>query len=228
MTIGQTMRLATLGMLRRPGDTLTTVIDKQRHWLIPITITLVGVLLTTITLMPQMVTAFVRIAPFVQEPSSWISVVVFHGVIGAIGFLLLLSVTGLSWLMQGGVLFLTSRMGRATFSIRQLITLLPWLWLPLAFRAILHSVYQFLGGNLSHNGLSFLSGHPSRLDSLGQFAWHMLWQIDLFMIWHLVLVGVVLYRFAHVTVSRSIDAVMIYGVVSIGILAWLAGWQAGT
>lgn len=228
MTIGQTMRLATLGMLRRPGDTLTTVIGKQRHWLMPITITLIGVFLTTITLAPQMMATFFRNIPSTQEPSSFIGIATIYGFIGTIGFLTLFCIISLSWIIQGGGLFLISRMGKTNFTIHQIITLLPWLWLPLAFRAILHSAYQLLGGNLSHNGLSFLSGHPSQLDSLGQFVWHVLWQIDLFMVWHLVLVGVVFYRFAQLTVSRTIDAVLIYGVVSIGILAWLANWQAGT
>lgn len=73
----------------------------------------------------------------------------------------------------------------------QMVTLVLWCWLPFALRDLVQAVYVVVNGQLPlHKGLSFLVAGSDQVQNAGNLLYGLLSQVDPFLVWHLILVGV--------------------------------------
>lgn len=97
----------------------------------------------------------------------------------------------LTWLFRGAVLFFMSYLLGTDMKYVQMVTLVLWSWLPFALRNLVQAIYIALNGQLVfHAGLSFLVASSDQAQNGGNLIYGLLGQIDLFLVWHLVLVAI--------------------------------------
>ncbi len=210
-------------LLYRPGETLASVLLQRRHWKIPLVTAVVGAGIISAGLVPHLTKALQA-----TTRSASPGMLGAPGVVWTINMVAMLVMLLAHWTFQGLVLMAVSRLGPRPLSRRAILVLVPWLWLPLALRMTAHGFYLLLGGTLVDNGLSFLVPRGQGLTPLSSLSWQFLWQWDLFFLWHLILVGVVLYRFARFNVSRAVDGAILYGLVTALGIALLSVWPMPT
>lgn len=226
LTIPQMLHLLTVGLWRQPQAALQAVEGARRPWLAPTLVTLLGVALLTASALPRMTALMrssgaalsaggARAAALLASPDSAF-------VVGTLGFLLLVV---LCWLGQGLALVLAARLCGQPLALRATLRLMPWLWLPLALRMGVQGLYGLLGGRIFDNGLSFLLSAGAPTARLATLGWQMLWQLDLFFVWHLALVLVALHRPGR-TSARAVDSTLLYGLLALMLLAQVGSfWQ---
>jgi hypothetical protein len=111
--------------------------------------------------------------------------------IGATG--IVLGILGLivTWLLRGVVLFFISYLFGTEYKYKQMVTLVLWSWWPFALRDLVQAVYVLINGQLVTNrGLSFLVASGDQVQDAGNAVYGLLSQVDLFLVWHLLLVAV--------------------------------------
>lgn len=97
----------------------------------------------------------------------------------------------LTWLFRGAVLFFISYLFGTDNRYVQMVTLVLWCWLPFALRDLVQAVYIVINGQLPLNkGLSFLVASSDQAQNAGNLLYGFLSQLDPFLLWHLILVGV--------------------------------------
>ena len=97
----------------------------------------------------------------------------------------------LTWLFRGAVLFFISYLFGTDNRYVQMVTLVLWCWLPFALRDLVQTLYVVVNGQLPLNkGLSFLVASGDQAQNAGNLLYGFLSQVDPFLVWHLVLVGV--------------------------------------
>jgi hypothetical protein len=97
----------------------------------------------------------------------------------------------LTWLFRGAVLFLIGYLFGTDNRYVQMVTLVLWCWLPFALRDLVQAVYVVVNGQLPLNkGLSFLVAGSDQAQNAGNLLYGLLSQVDPFLVWHLILVGV--------------------------------------
>lgn len=107
-----------------------------------------------------------------------------------------------AWFFRGALLFLISYLFGTDNRYMQMVTLVLWTWLPLALRDLVQAIYIVLSGQLVvHRGLSFLVASSDQAQHAGNLLYGLLSQVDVFLVWHLVLVAIAL------TVSTRASAV---------------------
>lgn len=210
LTPTQTMRLLTIDMLRRPGVALVALTTAPHHWRVPLllTILLCGIIAVGATQQMQGIieaisAAQLPISPAVLPVALWL-----------VGAMTLLAMTVGSWLAHSLLLAFLTRFGSQSLGLRAALTLMPWLWLPLLLRMVVQSGFLVFGAEIEHNGLSFLIDNYRQLNSIGLFIWDVLWQIDVFFLWHLALVWVALCRFTKLGPKRVVDVTLLYGLLA--------------
>lgn len=124
----------------------------------------------------------------------------------------------LSWLIAAVILYFATLIAGGDVTFGALFATLPWIWLPFALRDGLQAVYVLVKGALIANqGLSYLVSTGNAVDDAGNLWYNVLSRIDLFTIWHLVLVGVVLCLLPRFSRGKAFFLVLIYAVVSLGL-----------
>jgi hypothetical protein len=111
--------------------------------------------------------------------------------IGATG--IVFGILGLivTWLLRGVVLFFISYLFGTEYKYKQMVTLVLWSWWPFALRDLVQAVYVLINGQLVINrGFSFLVASGDQVQDAGNAVYGLLSQVDLFLVWHLLLVAV--------------------------------------
>jgi hypothetical protein len=112
----------------------------------------------------------------------------FMGATGIVFGILGLIVT---WLLRGVVLFFISYLFGTEYKYKQMVTLVLWSWWPFALRDLVQAVYVLINGQLVINrGFSFLVASGDQVQDAGNVVYGLLSQVDLFLVWHLLLVAV--------------------------------------
>jgi len=213
-------------LLYRPGETLALVALRRPPWRLPLSIAASGIAAISAGTLSYLIEAvqttsqgIVRADPSTNlfASSSWIT--------WGTNVLIMTTMLPVIWLLQGLVLTLVSYLGATPLKIRETMGLIPWLWLPLALRMVAHGLYLLFADPFVDNGLSFLVPRGPGLAPLSSVSWQFLWQWDLFFLWHLVLVGIVLYRFSRAEINRVIDGTLLYGLMTALGMALLATWS---
>jgi hypothetical protein len=232
---------ALFGWIDQPKKTLRYVIKEPRWplWLAPALIILVTLIIVTVVS-----------APFLSEMSRQQAEVGMQAQMGSLsgeqaeqvrGTLdtftspLFVALTGialaalgliLTWLFRGAVLFFIGYLLGTDNRYIQMVTLVLWAWLPFALRDLVQAIYVFLNGQLVlHRGLSFLVASGNQAQHAGNLLYGLLAQIDVFLVWHLLLVGIGIAVSTRSTTTKTALATFSYWAVTalIGLAPTLLG-----
>ncbi len=135
----------------------------------------------------------------------------------------------LTWLFRGAVLFFISYLSGTDNPYIRLVTLVLWTWLPFALRNVVEAIYVVINGQLPlHRGLSFLVSSADQVQNAGNLFYGLLTQIDPFLVWHLVLVGIGLAVSTRATTAKTALGIISYWVVTglVGLFPTLLGMLA--
>jgi len=195
-----------LGMIDRPRSTLVAVLARPRwKWLLPLLICLAAsALLLAVSLedlsqqaVQQQAAAMQALDAQMQAMSAaeqeqmrqqmaaltgplFLGLTTF--VTGALGLLF-------GWLLGAGILSLGLAVGGAAVSYASLLTALSWTWLPFALRDLLSAGWAVVTGAVRVNpGLSYFVATGDRVADAADPLWLLAGQVDLFWLWHLVLI----------------------------------------
>ena len=136
----------------------------------------------------------------------------------------------LTWLFRGAVLFFIGYLFGTDNPYIQMVTLVLWTWLPFALRNLVEAIYVVINGQLpAHRGLSFLVASADQVQNAGNLFYGLLAQVDPFLVWHLVLVGMALAVSTRSTAAKTALGTIGYWVVTalIGLFPTLLGMLAG-
>lgn len=195
-----------MGIIDRPRATLAAVLAQPRwKWLIPLVICLAATTLllvvsadelsqqaaqqqtaTMLALEDQMqgMTEAQR-AQMRQQMATFTSPLV----LGLIGFAT--SAIGLliGWLLGAGILYFGLAIGGNETSYAPLVAALSWTWLPFALRDLVSAGWTLATGVVRVNpGLSYFVSTGDSVADARNPLWLLAGQIDLFWLWHLVLI----------------------------------------
>lgn len=139
-------------------------------------------------------------------------------VVAAISFFSGFIVTFILWLIGAGGLYTIVLFAGGESTFKQMFYLVSWAWLPFILRNFVQGFYTLLSGQLIiYQGLSgLLATGDMTADSKNLFI-TALAQVDIFFLWHLVLIGLgvaILNRFSQ---ARGAVIGFIYGMVMIGV-----------
>jgi hypothetical protein len=124
-----------------------------------------------------------------------------------------------AWLLWGGALYLASVFLGRSSSFGQMFRLAVWTWLPYGLRGLVQAVYMLVTGeailNAGFSGFVIDKGITSIIaPGPGQLALaSILSRVDVFMIWHVLLVSVALMTFTNLTRRKALTATLAIWIV---------------
>lgn len=232
---------ALFGWIDRPKRTLRYVIREPRWplWLAPVLIIMIALIIVTAVSAPfmselsrqqaeQQMEAQMASVPEDQAEQVRRSLDTFTSPLFLAATGVALAVLGLilTWLFRGAVLFFASYLLGTENRYLQMFTLVLWTWLPFALRDLVKAVYVLLNGELVlHQGLSFLVASSEQTQNAGNLLYGVLGQIDVFLIWHLLLVGIGIAVSTRSTTAKTAVATVSYWAVTaiVGLAPTLLG-----
>jgi len=224
------MRRALFGWIDQPKKTMRYVIEEAR-WstlLAPALAIIVALVIVTIVSAPasselareqaeqqvsaQMGSLSDEQAAEVERSLQTFTSPLFIGATGiALGTLGLI----LTWLFRGAVLFFVGYLFGTENRYIQMVTLVLWSWWPFALRDLVNAIFVLLNGQLVVNrGLSFLVTSGDQVQDAGNLLYGLLSQVDLFLAWHLVLVGVGLAVSTRASTAKTAIGTVVYWVLT--------------
>ena len=127
--------------------------------------------------------------------------------------------TPVAWLLWGGALYLASVFLGRSSSFGQMFRLAVWTWLPYGLRGLVQAGYILMTGeaivNAGFSGFVIDKGVTSVIaPGPGQLALaSILGRVDIFMIWHILLVSVALMAFTSLTRRKALTATLAIWIV---------------
>jgi hypothetical protein len=219
---------ALFGIIDRPRSTLRALgAQPGNRWLLPAILALIGLVCLNIvsapyaaelateevqkqlaSLPPEQVQAATTRAAMFTTP--W-----FLGGVGIVAGLLMLF---LGWALRAGVLYFIGLVAGGETSYWAVFTLMAWSWVPYIIRDLTQAGYTLATKALiRHPGLAVLATTGDRVKDSASWLYGLLAQVDLFLLWHLLLVGVgmaVLNRFGR---TKAFFITLIYLAVALAV-----------
>jgi len=215
-------------MVDRPAGALVPIAAEPRWvWLLPVVVAVVLAVAAIVLTFPltsdsslaaldqqlaalpsqqaEMVNA--RVA-WLRQPSVWLGA-------GIASRLLWMFV---SWLFSAVVLYLCMLLGGADVSFGGLFAAVPWTWLPFALRDVVQTAYVLLRGRLIANqGLSYFVSTGIPAEDATSLSYGLLAQVDLFALWHAVLVLVLLSAVPRFSRGKAFVLTAVYCALNLGL-----------
>ena len=221
---------ALFGWIDQPKKTLRYVIKQPRWplWLAPVLIILVASIIVTVVSAPllsevsrqqaeEQVPAQMASLPEEQAEQMRSTMDTFTSPLFLAAMGIALSILGLilTWLFRGALLFFIAYLLGTDNRYIQMVTLVLWSWLPFALRDLVQTIYVLLNGQVVLNrGLSFLVAGSDQAPHAGNLLNGFLGQIDVFLVWHLLLVGIGIAVSTRSTSTKTALATLGYWVVT--------------
>lgn len=143
-----------------------------------------------------------------QQPQVLLATAIGTGLIGLL----------LSWLMASAVLYFSVLIAGGDVSFTGLFATLPWTWLPFALRDVVQTGYILYKNELIANpGLSYFVSTGKTVEDAGNLLYNVLARVDLFTLWHLALVFVVLWVLPRFSKGKAFVLVLVYTALSLGL-----------
>jgi hypothetical protein len=219
-----------VGWIDQPKKTLRYVIKESRwpQWLAPVLIILAASIVVTVVSAPlasemsrqqaeEQMQAQMASIPEEQEDQVMSTIDTFTSPLFVAAMGIVFTVLGLilTWLFRGALLFFIGYVLGTDNRYIQMVTLVLWAWLPFALRDLVQAIYVLLNGQLPINkGLSFLVASGDQLQNAGNLLYGFLGQIDIFLVWHLLLVGVGIAVTTRSTTTKTAFATIGYWIVT--------------
>ena len=212
-------------MVDRPAKALAHVNDRRWLWLAPAVILVVGIVIHNVATAPANATIAAREiqrqmldlppeqAEMVSQQVETFSSPLFIGGMG-IGT----GIVGLAiaWLLAAGTLYFLGLVAGGDVDFGLTFALVAWSWLPFFLRGLTQMAYVlYTNSPLFNQGLAFLvsSGEPTQ--DAANWLYLALAQVDLFSLWHVVLVFVGLTALARFSRSKAATVTAGYIVLSL-------------
>ena len=221
---------ALFGWIDQPKKTLRYVIKEPRWplWLAPVLIILVATIIVTVVSAPllselsrqqaeEQMQAQMASIPEEQAEQVRSTMDTFTSPLFVAAMGIAFTVLGLilTWLFRGALLFFIGYLLGTDNRYIQMVTLVLWAWLPFALRDLVQAIYVLLNGQLAINkGLSFLVASGDQVQNAGNLLYGFLGQIDIFLAWHLLLVGVGIAVSTRSTGTKTALATIGYWIVT--------------
>lgn len=143
-----------------------------------------------------------------QQPQVLLATAIGTGLIGLL----------LSWLMASAILYFGVLIAGGDVSFTGLFATLPWTWLPFALRDVVQTGYILYKNELIANpGLSYFVSTGKLVEDAGNLLYNVLARVDLFTLWHLALVFVVLWVLPRFSKGKAFVLVLVYAALSLGL-----------
>ena len=143
-----------------------------------------------------------------QQPQVLLATAIGTGLIGLL----------LSWLMASAFLYFGVLIAGGDVSFTGLFATLPWIWLPFALRDVVQTGYILYKNELIANqGLSYFVSTGKPVEDAGKLLYNVLARVDLFTLWHLALVFVVLWVLPRFSKGKAFVLVLVYAALSLGL-----------
>jgi hypothetical protein len=199
-----------ISIIDRPAVTMSYVGKKPGWaWVMPALLILVGLAVFSVVTAPQQQMASLppqqaeQAAAQVERFTSPPMMAAFS----IIGGLVALAVT---WLLGAGVLYFLGLVAGGEANFAQSFVILVWSWLPYALRNLVLAAYVAYSGQLISQGLSFLVATGDQTKDAANWLYSLLSQIDLFYLWHLILVIVGLAAVGRLSKTKATIVGLIY------------------
>lgn len=194
------------GIVDRPVQTLAQVIAQPRwRWVLPAVLTLAGLAIFLVVAREQLVQqaldqrtlAMQNLGPQLGEMSPTQQEQVrqqierFSGPVFVLGSRLAGEAVSLAlgWLTGSLILFFGELLGGKEIGYNQMFAGFSWTWLPFALRYLVETGWVLLTGQLVANpGLSYFLATGDPMADAANPLWRLTSYVDIFSIWHLVLV----------------------------------------
>jgi hypothetical protein len=209
-----------ISMIDRPAATMSYVGKKPGWaWLTPALLVLVGLVVFSVVTAPLTSELALRQAqqqlaslPPQQAEQAAIQMDRFTSppmmaAFSIIGGLVALAVT---WLLGSGVLYFLGLVAGGEANFAQSFAILAWSWLPYFLRNLVLAAYVAYSGHLISQGLSFLVATGDQTKDAANWLYSLLSQIDLFYLWHLILVIVGLAAVGRLSKAKATIVGLIY------------------
>lgn len=124
----------------------------------------------------------------------------------------------LALLLASAVLYFSVLIGGSDVTFTTIWALAPWTWLPFALRDLVHGIYLRLTGETTpHPGFAGFVAQPGIAANASNPLYLTLAQVDLFALWHLVLVYSLLRGGVRVTRDKALALTLVYAAVSLAV-----------
>lgn len=236
-----------IGIIDRPRATLAAVLAQPRwKWLIPLVICLAATALLLLVsadelsqqAAQQQTAAMLALedqlqgmteaqrAQMRQQMGTFTSPLV----LGLIGFATSAISLLIGWLIGAGILYFGLAIGGSEASYAPLVVALSWTWLPFALRDLVSSGWTLATGVVRVNpGLSYFVSTGDSVADARNALWLLAGQIDLFWLWHLVLIHALIKaaRPRGGALGLTIVYTLIYLAIRVGPALLAAGLSSG-
>jgi len=143
-----------------------------------------------------------------QQPRVLLAMAIGTGLIGLL----------LAWLLASAILYFSVLIGGGELDFNSLFATLPWTWLPFALRDAVQTGYILYQRKLIANpGLSYLVSTGKRTEDARNLLYNVLARVDLFTLWHLVLIFVVLWVLPRFSKRKAFVLTLVYAALSLGL-----------
>jgi len=216
-----------VGIIDRPATTMSYVGKKPGWtWLVPALLVLVGLVVFSVVAAPLTSELALRQAqqqlaslPPQQAEQAAAQIEKFTSpavmaVSSSIGGLIALAVI---WLLGAGVLYFLGLVAGGEANFAQSFAILAWSWTPYALRNLVMAAYVAYSGKMINQGLSFLVATGDQIKDAANWVYVLLSQVDLFYLWHLVLVIVGLAAVGRLSKVKATIVGLIYLAVTMAL-----------
>ena len=187
------------GIVDRPQRTLEQVLAYPRwRWVLPALICLASIAILLVVSLPyltqqaqQQMASQLSSLTDAQRQQVQSQMDVFTGPLVLIGGGMVSSVLGLAlgWLIGATILFFGLLIGGLEIGFSQIFAGVAWTWLPFGVRNLVNAGWAyFSGAAITNPGLSYFVATGDQAADAKNLVWILAGQLDLFFLWHLVLV----------------------------------------
>jgi hypothetical protein len=219
---------ALAGIIDRPRSTLRAIGEQPRHrWLLPLILMIVGLVCWSVASAPyiaqeaakqmqiQVATMPAEQAMAVQAQMETFASPVFLGVTTAVSRLLM---TLLAWALFAGALYFIGLVAGGEATYGQVFAVVSWSWIPYILRDFIQAGYIFATRQLvQQQGLAALVATGDQTEDATNLAYVLLSQADIFLLWHLLLIGLSLAALNRFGRGKTLFIVAIYLLIVLGI-----------
>jgi hypothetical protein len=124
--------------------------------------------------------------------------------------------TGGGWLIAAAILYFGCLIAGEDLTFGRVFAITPWLWLPFALQGFVQAAWVgFTGALITTPGLSGLVATGNPLEDARNFDFALLSHVDLFALWHVVLVYAGLRGLTGMRAGKAIGLTAAYAALSL-------------
>lgn len=214
------------GMIDRPTEAMAEAVKRPRAWWLPAVLLVVSMVVLLAVSAPQQIKlANEQSAQMIERVASGMSEEQARTVRASVrpitpatywlsGLGMGLVTAALGWVLRGTIIHFSSMAAGGTSAWGSTFAAAVWSMMPFFVRDLVQSAYTLVSQQLiEHQGLSFLVASGDSLRDGRNLTYALLGNVDLFTVWHIVLLGIAIGVATKLTKGKA---------VTMAIVVWLA------